>query len=359
MVSTSPSSITTPLPARSVPSVSAVKASCGMIECRPTTEASARSRSKPESPARGWFAGGTFHSVKEAMMKISWPARPPAFGISSAPGLAANLSKIYVANGRLESLVLSPAEPHGSSEPNSASCEYQKAVSRNRQRGGAGKAVHGRTVRLHLASVAGDSGIDPVIVDVAVEYFEPVSGLGKADVIIIPRVLIQAAHDHDVVSDTFDPALKGEHAVLVMDVNDRAAFSAQGRMVAADADQFAGKAEKVAHRFVAATQAVPPDQRVRVRRVAPWLVLQDLLAHENKRNPRRGQQQPHRNPAAAARIPGAGVAAVGEPGDPRTAADVDDVVVFHRRNRAPAIGQAGAGDGIGNRTHRNLGGSAR
>ena len=37
MVSTSPLSISTPLPARSVPSVSAVKASGGMIECRPTT----------------------------------------------------------------------------------------------------------------------------------------------------------------------------------------------------------------------------------------------------------------------------------------------------------------------------------
>ncbi|GJE69300.1 hypothetical protein CHKEEEPN_0824 [Methylorubrum podarium] len=46
MVSTSPSSrITTPLPARSVPSVSAVKASAGTRLERETTEVSARSRS--------------------------------------------------------------------------------------------------------------------------------------------------------------------------------------------------------------------------------------------------------------------------------------------------------------------------
>ena len=46
MVSTSPSPrMSTPLPARSVPSVSAVKASAGTIDLMPTTEASASSSS--------------------------------------------------------------------------------------------------------------------------------------------------------------------------------------------------------------------------------------------------------------------------------------------------------------------------
>src|ERR1700710_1961049 len=74
MVSTSPSPITTPLPARSVPSVSAVKASGAMMECRPTTAASARSRSNPKSSARGWIAGGTFHSVNEGIEVLRFPA---------------------------------------------------------------------------------------------------------------------------------------------------------------------------------------------------------------------------------------------------------------------------------------------
>src|SRR6202035_2690920 len=67
MVSTSPSSISTPLPSRSVPSVSALKASGGMIECSPTTEASTRSRSKLKSAWRGWYA---FHSVNEGMENL-------------------------------------------------------------------------------------------------------------------------------------------------------------------------------------------------------------------------------------------------------------------------------------------------
>src|SRR5438270_612397 len=63
MVNTSPRSIRIPLPARSVPSVPAVKASGGMIECSPTTADSARSRSKLKSSARGWIAAGTFQAV--------------------------------------------------------------------------------------------------------------------------------------------------------------------------------------------------------------------------------------------------------------------------------------------------------
>src|SRR4051794_35764354 len=73
MVKTSPRSISTPLPARSVPSVPAVNASGGMIECSPTTADSARSRSKLKSSARGWIAAGTFHSVNEGIRVLRFP----------------------------------------------------------------------------------------------------------------------------------------------------------------------------------------------------------------------------------------------------------------------------------------------
>ena len=55
--------------------LSAVKASDGMMECSPTTAASARSRSNPKSSARGWIAGGTFHSVNESMRALRIPRR--------------------------------------------------------------------------------------------------------------------------------------------------------------------------------------------------------------------------------------------------------------------------------------------
>src|SRR4051812_6047063 len=73
MVKTSPRSIRTPLPARSVPRVPAVKASGGMIECSPTTADSARSRSKLKSSGRGWIAAGTFHSVNEGIRVLQFP----------------------------------------------------------------------------------------------------------------------------------------------------------------------------------------------------------------------------------------------------------------------------------------------
>ena len=63
-----------------------------------------------------------------------------------------------------------------------------------------------------------------------------------------------------------------------------------------------------------ASSAAQWNRRVGGRRVAPRLVLQELLAHEQHRNARRGQQQPDGDAAAAARIPGSRVVAVGQAG---------------------------------------------
>ncbi len=68
--------------------------------------------------------------------------------------------------------------------------------------------------------------------------------------------------------------------------------------------------------------------------------------------PGRRQNQPHRNTAAASRVPGPCVIATGKPGDPRLAADVDDVMVLHGLHRAPPVRQRGAGNRVGDRVHR-------
>ena len=64
MVAISPSGrITTPLPARSVPRVWAVKASGGTMAFTATTERSASSRSKAWSAGLGWRSAGISHSL--------------------------------------------------------------------------------------------------------------------------------------------------------------------------------------------------------------------------------------------------------------------------------------------------------
>src|ERR1700722_19168447 len=108
MVSTSPSSINTPLPARSVPSDSALKASGGMIECSPTTEASTRSRSKLKSAWRGWYA---FHSVNEGMENLLASGRVYRELEGTGAGEPGH-DLYYVANGGCESPSAAQTQPH-------------------------------------------------------------------------------------------------------------------------------------------------------------------------------------------------------------------------------------------------------
>src|SRR5262249_1112746 len=84
------------------PSVSALNASAGMIECRPTTEERARSRSKLYSPGRGWLASGTFHSVR-AGIGLSWVGRC-AWGYKPDLAPRATPRRSYDANDALERL---------------------------------------------------------------------------------------------------------------------------------------------------------------------------------------------------------------------------------------------------------------
>jgi hypothetical protein len=66
---------------------------------------------------------------------------------------------------------------------------------------------------------------------------------------------------------------------------------------------------------IPAFDGAPPEEQVApVRVVRSELVLEELLAHEQRRDARCGQQQTHRDAAAA----------VGVPATSQAAADVDD-----------------------------------
>jgi hypothetical protein len=81
-------------------------------------------------------------------------------------------------------------------------------------------------------------------------------------------------------------------------------------------DQVAAEPVEVAGVPVAALELVPADQQLGpVRVVGPPPVGQELLAHEQHRDPRGGEQQPGGNPSPAARVPGPGIVPVGELGN--------------------------------------------
>src|SRR5580704_2562540 len=92
-----------------------------------------------------------------------------------------------------------------------------------------------------------------------VKYFQPVSPAREPDTVVVPRAFVQAAHGHDILSETFYPTVKCEDAVFVMHVKDSAPFAAQGGMASTHADQFPSEAQEIGHALIGAIETGPPD----------------------------------------------------------------------------------------------------
>ena len=122
-------------------------------------------------------------------------------------------------------------------------------------------------------------------------------------------------HDH-VVTFTFNPALEGEYAIVIMHMDDAETLSAQSWMLPAQGDQLARETQVIDHLFVACVEARPIEQQVRAKAeiVRPLFVLQEFLSHEEHRNPRRGQPDAGGHAGAAAPEPRAWIS-----GSPRRA----------------------------------------
>src|SRR5215813_5096564 len=71
-------------------------------------------------------------------------------------------------------------------------CKDQESICRNRDRGRAGKVVHSRAIGFNCASIPGDYGVYPVVVDIAVKNLEPAAAAGKSDRVVVPGVFRQA-----------------------------------------------------------------------------------------------------------------------------------------------------------------------
>jgi hypothetical protein len=78
----------------------------------------------------------------------------------------------------------------------SFSRKYDETVRRNCQLCGIGQAVKRWPIRVDRPSIAGNDWVYPIIVDVAIEYFQPSTAVRKSDPIVIPGALVEA-DDHD------------------------------------------------------------------------------------------------------------------------------------------------------------------
>ena len=70
----------------------------------------------------------------------------------------------------------------------------------------------------NASSIARDDGVDPVVVDIAVEDLGPRSRTGKADRVVIPGPLRESGNYHDILTCTFEPAMKRDHTVQIVNM---------------------------------------------------------------------------------------------------------------------------------------------
>src|SRR5204862_1639841 len=147
-------------------------------------------------------------------------------------------------------------------EESSSSCsltrENQEAIGGKDGFSRCRHAVHGRPSRENPIAIASNDGIDPVVIDVAVENLEPAASKRKPELITVISRLAEACDHEDVTAFSFDPAMESDHARRTMTVKDVDASAPERSKSAPERDQFARITQMIAHCPVAA-EIVPPD----------------------------------------------------------------------------------------------------
>src|ERR1022692_713207 len=95
----------------------------------------------------------------------------------------------------------------------SGSCENNETICRNDDAGGSLQTMHGRSGCGGASVVARNNGINPVVVDIAIEDLRPLAGTGETDGVVVPRGFGKRGDDNNVLASAFQPAMKGYDAV--------------------------------------------------------------------------------------------------------------------------------------------------
>src|SRR5207253_6326333 len=139
----------------------------------------------------------------------------------------------------------------------SLSREDQDAVRGQHQRGAMTQTMQRLRLGINATAVAHDVGVDPILVDVAVKDFTPLTAAGKTDPIVEPIERRKMRDDEHPVSFAFDPALEREHAILVVDVHNAKSLAAQARIAPAQIDELARETQMIEHLLVGVVESRP------------------------------------------------------------------------------------------------------
>src|SRR6266550_1592884 len=110
--------------------------------------------------------------------------------------------------------------------------------------------MHGYVIRENSSRVPNYLRVNPIIVNVAVEYFAPAATGRKTDAIAVPVKVRHAYYNDYVVPFAWHPPVERQDTILVMRVHDAKALTPKRRKLPAQLNQFSNEAQEIAHRRI-------------------------------------------------------------------------------------------------------------
>ena len=110
--------------------------------------------------------------------------------------------------------------------------------------------MHGWAARIDLTAIARNGRIHPAVIHIAVEYLGPCSTQRKAKVVTPPCVFPQIYGNHHVSAYTWQPAMKGNHAIIVVDMKHVDRIAAKSWMRASHSKKLTYESEVIGHYLV-------------------------------------------------------------------------------------------------------------
>src|SRR6266513_4691876 len=107
--------------------------------------------------------------------------------------------------------------------------------------------MHGYVVRENSSRVPNYLRVNPIIIDVAVEYLKPAATGRKTDAIAEAVKARQAYYNDYVVPFAWHPTVERQDTILVIRVHHAKALASQRRTLPAQLNQFSGETQKIAH----------------------------------------------------------------------------------------------------------------
>src|SRR5208283_1641990 len=95
----------------------------------------------------------------------------------------------------------------------SGSRENDETICRNDNAGGSLQTMHGGSGCRDASVVTCNHGINPVVVNIAVEDLRPLARPGETHGVVVPGGFGKRGDNNHVLASAFQPAMKGYHAI--------------------------------------------------------------------------------------------------------------------------------------------------